>query len=155
MTQAVIQVAGGYRPAPRPHVLLFARGDPVRLKGKARITLTVLQQYRLIEDVESGRGPWRVATAAYYYTLGIESGPEILGYHWHPFSGVSLPHLHLSAGSGVSRDELQKAHLPTGRIALEQVVRLAIAEFGVEPLRSDWDEVLTEEQQRFEELRSW
>ena len=96
-----------------------------------------------------------MATAAYYYTLGVESGPENLGYHWHPFSGVRFPHLHLSAGSGVDRDELHKAHLPTGRIALEQVVRLAIAEFAVEPLRPDWDEVLTEAQQRFEEHRTW
>lgn len=154
VTQEVVQVGGGYHPADQPHVLIVANGNPVRLKGGKRVTLSVLQRYRVIEEVGE-REPWRVSTAAYLYALGVDGGPEILGYHWHPFSGAAFPHVHLGAGSGVNREELQKAHLPTGRIALEQVVRLAIADFDAEPLRPDWDEVLVEAQERFEEHRSW
>jgi hypothetical protein len=41
----------------------------------------------------------------------------------------------------MGRPELINAHFPTGRIALEDVLRLAITEFGVRPPRSDWAEV--------------
>jgi hypothetical protein len=33
-------------------------------------------------------------------------------------------------------------HLPTGFITLADIVRLLIDEFGVEPLRADWRDVL-------------
>jgi hypothetical protein len=45
-------------------------------------------------------------------------------------------------GSGVGREELQKAHIPTGRVELEDVLLLAIREFGVRPRRDDWEEIL-------------
>jgi hypothetical protein len=44
---------------------------------------------------------------------------------------------------------------PTGHVALEQVLRLAVAELGVKPLRTDWSEVLGGTQTAFEEWRSW
>jgi hypothetical protein len=71
-------------------------------------------------------------------------GPEIVAYHWHPGrrSPIDFPHLHLGAGSGVDREELHKAHLPTGRVELEDVLLMAIQEFGVRPRREDWEEIL-------------
>jgi hypothetical protein len=33
---------------------------------------------------------------------------------------------------------LHRAHIPTGIISLPAVIRLAISEFGVTPLRDDW-----------------
>ncbi|HUG16929.1 MAG TPA: hypothetical protein VMM78_18115 [Thermomicrobiales bacterium] len=35
-----------------------------------------------------------------------------------------------------------RAHIPTGQVFIDDVVRFAIADLGVEPLRSDWDSVL-------------
>lgn len=55
---------------------------------------------------------------------------------------MDFPHLHLGAGSGVSREGLQKAHIPTGRVELEDVLLMAIRELGVRPRRDDWQEIL-------------
>ena len=35
-----------------------------------------------------------------------------------------------------------RMHLPTGQVAIEDVIRLAIVEFGVRPRRADWAAVL-------------
>jgi len=55
---------------------------------------------------------------------------------------VTFPHLHLEAGAGVQRAELTQAHLPTGSVTLAAFLRMAIRDFGVEPRRDDWQNVL-------------
>jgi hypothetical protein len=42
----------------------------------------------------------------------------------------------------VGRPELTRAHLPTGLINLADLLRLAVEDFQVRPLRSDWGVVL-------------
>lgn len=78
---------------------------------------------------------------------------EVLAFHWHPtgLSNVTDPHLHLSSRLGqieMGRNQapldLAEMHIPTGFVTLEDVVRLLITEFGITPLRSDWDALLTE-----------
>ena len=66
----------------------------------------------------------------------------ILAYHWHPVgvSPVTAPHLHL--GGQLMDVDVGKAHLPTGVVSLQAVLRLAIADLGVAPLRDEWREVL-------------
>ncbi len=99
--------------------------------------------YRVGSDFK-GRGLWEAAVAAYSYLLNDRDHKEILAYHWHPDTrnSVDFPHMHLGAGTGMARRELFRAHLPTGRITLEDMVRLTIIEFGVQPYRDDWREVL-------------
>lgn len=48
-----------------------------------------------------------------------------------------------------------RTHLPTGRISLEQVIRLAIDQLAAEPKRTDWDKVLTINDAKFQLHRSW
>ncbi|HEY7034197.1 MAG TPA: hypothetical protein VH482_22855 [Thermomicrobiales bacterium] len=60
---------------------------------------------------------------------------------------VTFPHLHIgramTAGQSAIRPrDIHKAHIPTGYVSLPAVVRLAIAEFGVTPLRANWEEIL-------------
>jgi len=50
---------------------------------------------------------------------------------------------------------VQKRHLPTGRVALEVVVRLLVAEFDVPPLRRDSRTVLRRGEERFKAWRTW
>lgn len=59
VSPAVLQVAGGYRPAAHPHALVLADGEPQPLRAEAELALLVAQQYRIVEDTES-RGPWKV-----------------------------------------------------------------------------------------------
>lgn len=143
MTDAVLYVAGGYYPAEHPHVMLLSGGDPVRLAGDSRLALSVVMRYRVAEH-PGPRGPWEVSTVAYYYTLADSDGREVVAYHWHPEGQkiVTFPHLHLRAGARVGREDLAKAHIPTGHMGLEDVLRLGIRELGVKPRRRDWAEVL-------------
>jgi hypothetical protein len=144
VTHEVLYIRSGNDPAAAPYALML-HNSPVSLGRDRRFALEVIQHYRLIET-ERPQGPWQVQTVAYYYTLSElgENPREILGYHWHPQgrSWVTYPHLHLYAGAEVGRDDVRKAHLPTGRITLEEVLQLAIKEFGVTPLRDNWEEIL-------------
>lgn len=150
VTRTVVSVSGGYHPRPDPHVATIGNGGPVPLSGDSNISLVLRHHYRIVEDSRP-RGPWKVSTAGYYYILcESSSSKEILGYHWHPDVEPSFPHLHLEAGARVGREEFAKAHLPTGRVALEDVLRLAINGFGIKPLREDWSDILDSTQTKFE-----
>jgi hypothetical protein len=90
-----------------------------------------------------------------YYTLSEigDEAREIFGYHWHPQgrSWVTYPHLHFYGGAEIGRDEIRKAHFPTGRMAHEEVLRLAIKEFAIVPLRDHWEEIFNRTQAASEE----
>lgn len=100
VSDAVINVAGGYHPSEQPHSLLLNNGMPVRLTAGALIR--VFQRYRLVAGVNPS-APWKAAIVAYSYALDAEDGPEIFSYQWHPSgpSPVGYPHLHIGAGAAV------------------------------------------------------
>jgi hypothetical protein len=80
---------------------------------------------------------------AYAYRVADEADVEILAFHWHPWEpGYEDPHVHLSYGAGALRDELQRAHLPTGQVSLQEFLLFAIRDFGVEPRRKDYARIL-------------
>lgn len=147
----------GYSPS-QEHTLAPNVGEPVRLRGRVELDLVSKLWYRVV-PARGERGPWKVETAAYSHGLETPEAQEIIAYHWHPEQGSEIiyPHLHLGAGSfaGVDLGILEKKHVPTGRISLEDVLRFAIAELGVEPRREDWSEVLDETQAAFETWRTW
>jgi hypothetical protein len=154
-TKDVIHVHGGYRPERSPQIVLLNRGRPSRLRGEVDLGLTVVQQFRLVESSVRG-APWKARTAAYWYILQDADEQELLAYHWHPegHSPVTTPHLHVRADMAPFRFG-HRIHLPTGRVALEEIIRIAITEFGVTPLRDDWPDVLDTGQRLFESMRSW
>lgn len=90
----------------------------------------------------------------YEYRLLDRRERELLVYHWQPgpsYAGPDHPHLHVSASLNAATSaidqrqiDLDKLHLPAGRVTLTAVVRSLITEFEVEPLRSDWMRVLDE-----------
>jgi hypothetical protein len=91
---------------------------------------------------ERGDGGWVARVAGYRYEFRHADGPMLLAYHWHPVgvSPVTHPHLHL--GGSLGGLDLSKAHLPTGPVALPDVLRFAIEDLGVEPLRAGWRDLL-------------
>lgn len=153
----VVNVGGGYHASDRPHSLRLGNGEPVRLRG-TDLAISVGQNYRIIqlEDPDDPRGPWKVSIVAYEYCVEEHDGQEIIVYHWHPQTPrtVATPHLHLEAGAGIGRRELTMAHLPTGRIAIEEFIRCLLRDFSVPPLKQNWDEVLTETQDAFDRWRT-
>ena len=118
---------------------------------------TVAQWFYIIED--STNGPWRVTTAGYKYTIEAEDGDEILGYHWHPrsLSPNKEPHLHLGTGARIGRSELEttKAHLPTGRVSMEDFLQLLIEVFKAHPHKTGWKSVLQKTGGAFWKYASW
>ena len=108
-----------------------------------------------------------VSSAYYAYDILDLEEQEILLYHWHPagVSPVTDPHLHLSSrilpitvasrGRSPQRVSLADMHIRTGRVLLEDVVRVLIDEFKVMPLRRDWQDVLARNRQAFHSDRSW
>lgn len=153
VTTSVLNVAGGYKPG-NVHVAHLS-GSPTKLSGEIPLTLSVRQNYRIVED-ELPRGPWKVSIVAYSYVLAEPEGAEFIAYHWHPLiPNVSFPHLHLQSGLQLGFKRLQGVHIPTHRIAVEDVLRFVITELGVTPRRADWSEILDSSQAAFETWRTW
>jgi hypothetical protein len=88
------------------------------------------------------RGNWEIQLSAYRYEVYDRDDTELLAYHWHPagLSPVATPHLHVRARH--ASIDLAKRHLPTGPVTVVAFLRSLITEFGVEPLRTDWDQIL-------------
>lgn len=152
----MISHKGDYQVNGGPYALVVGKGqkkDKFQLPG-GDLYLSVLMNYTIVE-ASGARGPYKVKSTAYFYSLEEDGGKEIITYQWHPNVGCRFPHLHLGSSSKLGAKTLNKLHLPTGRIALEQVLRLAVDELGVEPLKEDWSEILSNAQGLFEQWRTW
>lgn len=157
VTDAQIATDGDYSIAGE-HVWVGAASEPfplARVRGPS-LRARIRQNYRVVR-AEGQRGPWKVTITAYYYTLEEASRREIISFQWHPTgSGAPpYPHVHLGHAAAVGRAELEDAHIPTGRVALEQVLRFAIEAFKLRPRRTDWRDVLFGTRRRFEQWRTW
>lgn len=143
-----------YRPtAPAQPEVLSISADPLQLARQcgSRLLLSVQQRYEIVRTTDPDRGPWKVSTRAYRYRLDDEAGREIVAWHWHPppFGVVPRPHLH------APRADLDHVHVPTGRVSIESVLRMLLADLGVVPLRLDWDQVLDAAEDAFLRWRTW
>jgi hypothetical protein len=145
VTPGILNIRGGYHLSARPHSVLIGDGLPVRLAGTGRLMFRMVHHYRVAE-ASGERSPWKVRTAAYYYSLDDFNEREVISYHWHPEgqSPIRFPHLHVGPGAGCQREEIGTAHCPTGRISVAEFLRFAIVDFRVEPLRDDWSDVFAE-----------
>ncbi len=114
-------------------------------------------QYRVVRD-PSSRG-WAIRLAAYEYTVTDSDDHEILVYHWHPeWKGeIAFAHLHPECHLLAARYQrvFSHCHLPTGGIALEDVVWTLIEELGVQPRRADWRVKLGETRLRSAQRQPW
>ncbi len=124
----------------------MAGNDPVALRGASRLTLAVSEHYLIVDAPDDG---WQVQRAAYFYAVGRQDTGELLAFHWHPRgkSPIETPHLHVRANIQIGERWLGKVHLPTGYVAIEDMVRLVIQELSAEPLREDWEALVTQHTQ--------
>lgn len=119
---------------------MLSDGNPVNLRGSTALALSVAQQFTVVEGSEG----WEAHISAYFYALADTAGCELLAFHWHPAgpSPVRTPHLHVGAEVRVGDRWLPKVHIPTGPVALQDVLALTIEELGAEPIRDDWALIL-------------
>lgn len=148
VSHAVIQHGGReYEPNAGPYALVV--GGECRLRRDPSLTLDIRMQYKIVEAL-GDRGLYKVTITAYMYIVDDHRGHEVFSYHWQPDAPeVKFPHLH------VEHPAFKRAHFPTGRISLEEVLRLLITDFGVQPLKSDWNRILTKTHQKFATYRTW
>lgn len=129
--------------------------EPVLLRveaGKPQIGVKIAQSVRIVQTGSSKRQDrYTVSVARYVYALMTADGREILAFHWTPDAADPnqrrFPHLHvgavnLDANGPIRPGTFHKMHIPTGPVSIEAIVRLAITEFNVLPLRSNWEQVL-------------
>jgi hypothetical protein len=131
-----------------PEALTLSR-EPLRLQSATlgSVQLRFRQQFRVIRD---GRSSFHVSTAAYFYRLDDAAGHELAAWHWHPGSRVAYPHAHVACDTLTSA-----AHLPTGRVSIESVLRLLLNDLGVRAKRNDFADVLNEAERPFIQHRRW
>ncbi len=155
VTDAVLTVRGGCDVGRLHAVSIGTEPGHAKLRGPRPLILEIVHHYRVVED-DTIRGPYKVSTSGYVYELKIPEGPRVVAYRWHPSEpgGPPFPHMHVGPGTGAEK-AFDRSHFPTGRISLEQVLRLAITDFDVETRRVDWADVLDASQADYEEWRIW
>ena len=118
------------------------------VSGSSDLLVETSMNFRIIRDNRPNMGPFRVTITAYNYMIMDAEETEILAYHWHSEAGLTYPHLHVTKLG-------KKYHLPTGRVSLEQVIRLLLNDFQVQPRKQHWSKILNRTQTIFERYRSW
>jgi len=112
-------------------------GDRIVIHFVARQRLEVYRDRELAE--------FRCRTREYSYTVSDADLHETVRWHWHPDTHPA-PHVHVAGFRG---------HIPSGRVTFESVVRFLIEEMKADPSDERWDEVLTTEEGRHREFRTW
>jgi hypothetical protein len=133
----------GYRPTGEPYSGSLGRGLPVPLGRGSELSLKMALRYRIVPQAGPGGG-WIVRIVGYIYALTDIAGAEFVAYQWDPHgrSPVTWPHLHLGPSLGPVPRRFMRAHLPTGPVVLQDIIRVAIADLGVVARRPDWESVL-------------
>lgn len=146
LQQAISCVSDGVLTTETDSVEVKLMLNPRRIRcSNAFVSLSLRYSAALVAHADQAvRSRWLAHTTGYMCALDDDDGREILSYHWHPQgrSHVTTPHLHLGAGAGALRRELQKAHLATGLVTPIALLRLLIESFAVRARRTDWLPVL-------------
>jgi hypothetical protein len=136
-------------------VLQFNDADDVRLNGQGRVCLYVSLRYRIVklEDPPDPREPWKTTTTGWAHHLGrIQRGKvvPIAQFHWHPQDTPDKPYPHVHVPADADR-----LHIPTGRVLVEDVLKLAI-ESGATPRdQAKWDDILQTNVENFAKGATW
>jgi hypothetical protein len=136
---------------------LILNGDEgAQLEGPHNLTLHFAHHYRIVEAA-GPLGPYKVSSAAYFYEVRSADGVRVLAYHWHPEVDLKWPHLHVGEAASLAGFAERKGgySLPTGRVSIEEVVRLLIEQFEVPPHKYIWEDILSGSQANFEDYATW
>ena len=145
VTLGVLTVGGGYSPSAYPHTIAFPENRLERMNGASALGLRLKADYHIGRSSDPrSRAPWSVVLLGYQYSLETLDEQEIVAWHLHPDTPhtMSRPHLHLGPAAELTREELYRAHIPTGIVTIADIVRFAITDFHVEPRRDDWQAIL-------------
>jgi len=138
--------------------------------GKAQYKLSAFIVTEVVAR-DGGMGK-RVKTREYIYQIASNAdGKALYEFHWHPEKidrntlepakrktgekePFPYPHTHVRARDARFED-LNKRHIPSGRVAFEDVAGFLIGDCSVVPHRADWQKILTETRKEFDKTRNW
>jgi hypothetical protein len=152
---------------------LYALIPALILKDSSGKRQYKLSAYIVTEVVaKDGGAGKRVTTREYIYQIASGAdGKALYEFHWHPEkidrdtlepvkrkigekAPFPYPHTHVRARDERFED-LNKRHIPSGRVAFEDVARFLISDCSVKPKRADWPKILTETRKEFDKTRNW
>ena len=140
--------------------VLDTEQSPVQLRRRDRVSgtrldpvnLLAINRYRVVRGPDAlGSEGYQIIPTSYEYTILNDQLREVIAFHWHPGqrSHEHNPHIHIGSimvdsGSTDFGRAFSRFHIPTGHIAIAQVVRLLLTDFNVVPNRQDWESVLSQ-----------
>lgn len=138
----------------------------IRQDNRRQTFFEFRQYFRVIATTIEQSLMYRVVIFEYEYKVLDSRQREVFAFHWHPasVSEATWPHVHVgsvvvdAAAEGMEGgfyERFSRLHVPTGMLAIEQVVRFLITELLVTPLRADWDAVLQEGEVLFQHHQPW
>jgi hypothetical protein len=133
-----------YRGSNDPYSIMLNDGIPQPLSSSL-ISGLAIQLAMFIRPFSSESG-YGIELSGYSYLLGIRQRDglqEFLAWQWNQrgVSSIAYPHLHVSAVSEAVPGGLNKLHIPTNQILVEDILEFIITDLGVEPRREDWREI--------------
>lgn len=143
------------------------------LKNTADEKVLILSAFIVTQIVDSPDSTKkRLNSREYIYQLSSTSDYKPLyEFHWHPEKidretlepkeikpgenqPFPFPHVHVRLNDD-RFDNLKKKHIPSGRVAFEDVLLFLFNDCSVKPNRPDWSTVLTETRETFRNVMSW
>lgn len=135
----------------------FREREPVAVPIETRFGRLHVYLGQLLEAIPEGK-QFRLRTRRYWYRL--QAAPELTAkalIRWEydadmARDGPARHHVQLPAylAAGTSELDLDKLHLPTGWVTIEEVIRFLIIELGVDPpCAAAWPTVLGDSERAF------
>jgi hypothetical protein len=140
------------------HSWMLNDGSPISL-GNGLFFSASMKFETLDRGQSEGRRRYRISTREYIYEVMEPGSRQIISAHWHPLARNSRytdPHWHVGGVAlAKNRVYLDRAHIPSPRVSIEEFIRLMIEELGVVPRQEDWDKRLRKTHKAFAEHKSW
>lgn len=97
---------------------------------------------------------YKISTPKYTYAISTtKDDKEFLAFHW---DGSADPHIHVGfAAKEIGAPMDKKLHIPSGRVAVEQVVRFLITELGAPERDRNALSILAERLKVFWKHKTW
>jgi hypothetical protein len=156
-------------------------GETIRLYALPGLTLKntdgektlILSAFIITQIIDSpDKNKKRLNSREYIYQLSsTPEGKPLYEFHWHPEQidrttlepkklepGENLPfpfpHIHVRI-TDKSFDNLNKKHIPSGRVAFEDVLLFLFTDCAIKPKKENWSNILQETRESFREAMSW
>jgi hypothetical protein len=154
-------------------IRLYTLLPSLALKDSTGVELYELSAFIVTEVTsDSSLSGKRVTTRQYIYKIASRAdGKPLYEFHWHPQKidrhtlepakpgqseklPIPYPHVHVRARDKRFMD-LNKRHIPSGRVAFEDVAEFLIGDCGIKPNRQDWQAVLAATRKIFQNSSNW